>query len=723
MIGKARSGRTDPPAKMRPFRPNTTAKPPRLPRPRPLTDLHGRPARALFAALALGAWAWSAGSSLMAAYGGALALKPWAQGLCNAAFFAATLLFFRSVAREEPAREPETRLGGLVLGGLLTLSGVLVSLLALWWADGELGYFMAEGWPVLMALPVIAYLCWTFVKLRGLIDERTRATRSAWKAFFVFLLLAASSAVVVWPEAARFAFAGIGALLAFSLIPRVKWIAELKPAGRLFTLFYLLLLGWVHGVMLLKFLQDPFPDVFHSAATANLFPLLLAGFNAAYVAMSLLALLFNWPIHAVIERRARDLEGFEFLFEQSARGNIREHELQRHLFDLALQRSGASAGFRSKPYQHGNRVMHLREGDIRIEEISQWESALQRNGFSQALGEQQFVYVRDTRRHGGLADMGDRYRTALAFHLLVNGEDEGYLVLLHEDVDAFDERTIRVLHNFVKQSLLAEEKNRLVDQAVENERMKNEFAIATRIQESLLPQALPQPSWADLAVTYRPALLVGGDFYDVFDGGEDALHVVLGDVTGKGLGAAFNVAELKGIFHSNVDFLDRPEEFVGRVNRAVSACFAPEVFATMVYVGFQPKENRFTMARAGHCLPLLFHAETGEAEWLEGGFPGLGMERSDLFGRMVQVSRHAFRPNDLLVLYTDGIIEAERPGADDDDDTDERFYGDDRLLQVVRRSAFFDAEQIRNSILTDVQRFQEGGPVSDDLTLLVVKFT
>lgn len=697
---------------------------------------HHPAVRTALGILALGAWGLSAWSSTSNAYSWSIALEPWGQQLANAVFFAATLLFFRSISREEPTREAETLLGALVLGGMAVLSLVLVSLLLEHTGkDNDLGYFMTDVWPALLALPVVAYLCWAFVRMRGLIDERTRATRSGWHYFFLLVLASSATAIGPWPTWAMWPFAGLAGIMAFSLVLRVKWIAELRPTGRLFTLFYLLLMVWVHGVLLLKFIQDPIPDVFHKEPLLNGYPLVLVGFNSAYVLVSLLALLFNWPISAVIERRARDLEGFERLLERSATGQLDETELHNHLFEVAMQRSGATAGFRSRPLRRRHRVQHLREGDVHTDEISRWEKALSENGFTKPLEEQAYIYVRDTRRHPGLRAMSDRFRTALAFRLEVAKEDEGFLVLLHRHQDAFDERTIRVLHNLVKQSLLTEENYRLVNRAIEAQRMEGEMVIAKRVQENLLPQEMPQVPWATLAVHYRPAMQVGGDFYDVFAEGEDRLHVVLGDVTGHGLGAAFNVAELKGIFHSNTEYLGKPVQLMRRVNHAVSACFPIGVFVTMAYFDIEPKENRFTVARAGHCYPLHFHADTGEAEWIKPGFLGLGMERSKDYDQMVRVSEHRFNSNDVLVIYTDGIIEAEAPrnmqstevvldasGEPIDPDLP-NMYGEERLVEVVKHSAYFDVHRIRENILQSVQDFQQGGPVNDDLTLLVIKFT
>jgi serine phosphatase RsbU (regulator of sigma subunit) len=305
------------------------------------------------------------------------------------------------------------------------------------------------------------------------------------------------------------------------------------------------------------------------------------------------------------------------------------------------------------------------------------------------------------------------YQTLLSFPMSVNGSDSGRIVLLKEQVDAFDAHEIRVLGTFVNQARLAIEKNRLVEDAVETERMRNDFEIAKKVQTALLPREVPTREWIDLCVEYSPAAEVGGDYYDFFEDGE-RIRAVIGDVSGKGMGAAFNVAELKGIFHSHRRLMTNPVEFLAETNTAVSACFDQGVFLTMIFLNFVPEMNEFVYARAGHCPILHYQAHTKSAVYLEDSGLGLGILRNDSYRKHVQVNHRRYEANDLIILFTDGVFESVNAAGEE--------YGLERLREVVARHGYFTAMEVKEKILQDVREFCVGGHVVDDITLMVIKF-
>ncbi len=658
-------------------------------------------------------WAFVAGNAISEAYEGPFILLSWVNNLLIALFFVSALMLAQVRADLRRSTDPEILLRKILVGGLFTLTLVLLSQLFPQGNKGPIVYFTSEIYPLLASLPLIVYLSWTFARLRFLIDERTASTRQMLKVFLGMLLLSAVAAFWPLPPVLLYIFYGLALIPAFSLLMRVRWIAGLQPGSRIFVMAYLFLITWVHLGLLLWFIVQDSQGIFHGQAIQNPFPLMLMMFNGLYALMALLAVLFNWPMSAIMERRNSDIDGFQTLHEQiSHRGSA--EDIQELLLDLCYRNSGAKAAWFTRPVEGGNQVQYLKRGEVALGQISRWESGLKLQQDPEIIDRDGHIYVSDAARHDAFKELAFEYRTALSFPMSVNGQHEGNLVLLQRVEDAFDDYAIRMLGTYVNQARLALEKNRLVAQAVENERMKNEFEIATRVQENLLPKHIPQPSWLQISAAYQPAQEVGGDCYDFFEKGED-LYMVQGDVTGKGMGAAFNVAELKGIFHSNLDYLDQPDEFLLRVNRAVTACFDRDIFLTLVYLGFRPLQNQFVYARAGHCPVLFYSASKGEATYLDDKGMGLGIVRDDSYRKYIQVNNHRFDTNDIIVLFSDGIMEAVNPESGEE-------YGQERIRQVVARHAFFTADEIKEKILEDVKVYLDGERAGDDITLLVIKF-
>jgi sigma-B regulation protein RsbU (phosphoserine phosphatase) len=246
-----------------------------------------------------------------------------------------------------------------------------------------------------------------------------------------------------------------------------------------------------------------------------------------------------------------------------------------------------------------------------------------------------------------------------------------------------------------------------------NRRMAGELALAAQVQASFLPQRLPDlPGW-ELAVSLVPARLTSGDFFDalLLPGGR--LGLLIADVVDKGVGAALFMAMSSTLLRTSL--MEHPLDpglVFQAVNQRLLEYSAANQFVT-VFLGMLDLESgELCYANAGHC-PGLLMAASGAARRLRNSGPPLGVVDDAAWTvEHVQLSR----PNDWLLLYTDGISEAENPQGE--------FYGLERL-QVFVESLAADqpgslAENRRQAILADVQRFSQGAPQSDDIAVIVL---
>ncbi len=295
------------------------------------------------------------------------------------------------------------------------------------------------------------------------------------------------------------------------------------------------------------------------------------------------------------------------------------------------------------------------------------------------------------------------------------------------------------------------------EQAIARERLERELRTAREIQERLLPHAMPDlPGW-EITGASVPSLQVGGDYFDFLALPDGRLGIAIADVSGKGIPAALLMANLQALLQGQVIHLEEVSAVVAHMNDLLTRSTDIGRFATFFYGALDSATGAFTSTNAGHNPPLLLRAD-GRLEELKVGGLLIGM----LEGQAYRQEVVTLEPGDLLVLFTDGITEAEGPplpadpadgaprgrrgdatwdgreparaagggGVDDDDDEDDEesddedqvnLFGDERLHAVLRATAGQGAGEVRAAILDAVARHAAGVPPSDDVTLVVVK--
>lgn len=274
----------------------------------------------------------------------------------------------------------------------------------------------------------------------------------------------------------------------------------------------------------------------------------------------------------------------------------------------------------------------------------------------------------------------------------------------------FDEGHLALLTAFAAQAGTAIENARLYKIAVEKGRLEQELQLAHDIQRGLLPTSLPNFPGYDIAADWRSARQVAGDFYDWFVLPDGRLGVVVGDVSDKGAPAAIFMAVARSLIRSSAQTAATPEEALQHTNRLIAEDARAGMFVTVYYALLAPN-GEVTGVSAGHNRPLLFRAAQGEFEYLPRGGRAIGWF-DDL---PVHADQRQMSPGDVLVLYTDGLTEAENLQAEP--------YGEARLTETVRRAVGQPAAEIVKRINTSVAQFRGAAPPFDDTTLVVIRRT
>lgn len=238
--------------------------------------------------------------------------------------------------------------------------------------------------------------------------------------------------------------------------------------------------------------------------------------------------------------------------------------------------------------------------------------------------------------------------------------------------------------------------------------MKRDLDQAADIQGRMLPDHAPNVPGAELAGFNLPCRTVGGDYYDFFPYPDGKVGLTLGDVSGKGMPASLMMAEL----HARVQVLaEDPGDlgpFMVRLNKATCAKCPSNRFVTFFFCVLDPASGELSYANAGHNPPILVRAN-GAAEMLDGGGPVLGIISIAPYAEMHDKLDHG----DMLVLYSDGVTEANNAAFDE--------FDEERFIQVLKQYRDQPATAIVEAVTKALTEFCAGAPQADDITLAVVK--
>ncbi|HEX5132262.1 MAG TPA: SpoIIE family protein phosphatase [Candidatus Krumholzibacteria bacterium] len=263
-----------------------------------------------------------------------------------------------------------------------------------------------------------------------------------------------------------------------------------------------------------------------------------------------------------------------------------------------------------------------------------------------------------------------------------------------------------LLETFAEQVSLVIENADLIQASIEKERLKSEVMLARDIQQALLPRTPPRMRDLEVRGQMVSSTEVGGDYFDYFALDDERVAVAIGDVSGKGVPAAMLMASLQAVFKNRALKGDLPPAELNReLNEFLVEHANPGQFATFFCGVLDVTRATLTFSSAGQCPALL--ATERYVDRLGNGGMLLGANRSQSYVEGIV----SFRPGDLLLLYTDGIIEQRAPGGE--------MYGEERLVEFVAANRKLPPDALQNALLEEVLAFG-GGRQEDDITSVIV---
>jgi len=253
---------------------------------------------------------------------------------------------------------------------------------------------------------------------------------------------------------------------------------------------------------------------------------------------------------------------------------------------------------------------------------------------------------------------------------------------------------------------------KFVENITERQRLKKELDVARHVQMSFLPKGNPILKGIDIASICIPAFEVGGDYYDFIHLGKNKLGIIIGDVSGKGTQAAFYMTLTKGFLKAIAKHTDSPSEVLTKMNELFYENVERGRFISMIYAVVDLEAKFIRIARAGH-NPVIYHDTAGKVNLISPNGLALGLEKGDLFSKVITEFEEKIEAGKTFIFYTDGFTEAVNKKGDE--------YGLDRMFEIAKSWNNSSAAEIQEKMMADVNKFIGKAPQHDDMTMVILK--
>lgn len=303
----------------------------------------------------------------------------------------------------------------------------------------------------------------------------------------------------------------------------------------------------------------------------------------------------------------------------------------------------------------------------------------------------------------------DQFKCMMAVPLFSGTERFGVLVVTHQDEYGFEEDDLNILGAFANNFNIALENSRLLKDSIENERYKRELALAQEMQQRLLPQVLPEFKNLTVEAFSKPAEEVGGDYYDIVYLKNGLPCFLIGDVSGKGISAAFFMTQVKGAALALSPNCSSGKELLERINRTLFKTKDKKTYITLSTLTINEEKNEFYFVRAGH-MPCYFKKDKEIIKYIPKGL-GIGLASHELFSKNLEEITIDYNNYSSMILFTDGLNELKNENNEE--------FGYDSVSSFLEND-FTNAKELKDFILEKANLFQGTSEQHDDITFIAL---
>jgi len=527
----------------------------------------------------------------------------------------------------------------------------------------------------------------------------------------VFFILASLSGNFFQDESVSFlssTFFIVSVLLMVFNSIRISWIAFLSKKEKI----YLLLLSFVITTLFIVNINNSSGDNIHSqmlnafSPSLKQFNVIVMVYGSIYFLILFFTTLFHLPTAEAYDRKAQEVTSLQY-FSKLITEVLDFNDLAETVTDIAQKLSGSKATWII--WKNGAKQNSLAARNIGfVESDKVTNQILERISFENLTSTRTFN-LKEKISEGSTSNS---LSVVSVSPIKTRGETQGILVAAKGSGQIFTQDDLNAMETFSDYASVAIENSRLLEESIEKERLEKELDVAREIQRKILPLQVPEYPNLQVASVFIPAFEVGGDYYDFFKISETKLGFVIADVSGKGISAAFIMAEVKGIFESLSKTIERPKEILIKANEILKEALDNKTFVSAAYGYFDLVEKKLVFSRAGHCP--LFLLRGGDSKQIRPSGLGLGLSDTEYFEKTLEEYSINLKENDTIVLYTDGVTEAKNELLED--------FGDKLFLEALQSNINLTADELSDKIIKEITVFSSGHEQYDDITLVIFKW-
>jgi serine phosphatase RsbU (regulator of sigma subunit) len=546
---------------------------------------------------------------------------------------------------------------------------------------------------------ILSSLVIVFLAFRELYFYRQKKNVSTYfntmMAFFALTCAANLFNKVIEPNYIKETFLIISVLLIIINSIKISWIAFIVKKEKI----ALLVLSIIISILFFTNLVSGSSDNIHNQVVQQFSPMLnqflkiIMIYGAIYFSVLFFTTLFHIPTAEAFDRKAQEVSFLQY-FSKLITESHDFSELAETVTDITTKVCNAQAAWIA--WKDGTGYKSLANRNIGYYDSNTITEFIFANSGEKDLNSS---FIINLKKYKNRLQLSEGYFNFAVAPIKAHNEVKGFIMAAKKNDLMFDDEDRDAMDTFSDYASVAIENSRLLEESIEKERMEKE---------------LENPDFDCLKISsvFIPAFEVGGDYYDFFEIDKDKLGFVIADVSGKGISAAFIMAEIKGIFESLSKIIERPKEILIKANEILRGTLDRKNFVSAAYGVINLNAETVSISRAGHCPVILVRDNV--VENLRPSGIGLGLNFGPQFADSLEEIEFKLQENDTIVLYTDGITEAKNKEMED--------FGSFQFEQILINNSCKNADEISNKVMQEVTLFSQSLPQHDDITLVILRW-
>ena len=547
--------------------------------------------------------------------------------------------------------------------------------------------------------------------------KQKRSSSIYFNTMVVFFLLASFSSVFHFFSSLSYiknTFVIISVILIVINSIRISWIAFIVKKEKISLL---LLSVIICTLFIVNLMNSTDTNAHHrifsefSGSLGSFFRILMI-YGSVYFAVLFFTTLFHIPTAEAFDRKAQEVSSLQY-FSKLITQVLDFDDLAETVTEIALKVSNADASWIIwKEEKTLRQLAHKNIGYLDAELITGYI-------FREKLFKDTGTYFTENlKKFEKRSQLNEQYSAVAVTPLETHNQVRGFLVVAKKGDFIFDDEDKSAINTFSDYASVAIENSSLLEESIEKERLEKELDVAREIQRKILPAKDPVFDRLSISSVFIPAFEVGGDYYDFFEIDKDhdntsgKFGFIIADVSGKGISAAFIMAEVKGIFESLSRTNESPKEILTKANQILKRSLDRKNFVSAAYGVIDFEKETLSIARAGHCPVILIRE--GKVNNIRPMGIGLGLDFGTQFGNSLEETEIDLKEDDLIVLYTDGITEAKNLELED--------FGEEKFENVLLNHSGKNVDEISNEVIKEITLFSKQGTQHDDITLVILKW-